>query len=101
MFIIVYHKITKKLVHFRHDMCAPQVHTAQYWYNQFLEDNELGEEDYSFAEVPFTKALNAIVIGNHVFNKATQQVEADPSYVPPPKPTPPPEPTPETTEPTA
>lgn len=95
MFIIVYHKTTKKLVHFRHDMCAPQVHTAQYWYNIFLTDNELSDENYSFAELPFTKALNAIVIGNHVYNEATQQVEADPSYVPPPKPTPPPEPAPE------
>jgi hypothetical protein len=97
MFIIVYHKTTKKLAYFHHDMSAPQVNTAQYWYNIFLKDNELGDENYSFAEVLVTKALNDIVIGNHVFNETTGQVEADPSYVPPPKPTPP---APETTEPT-
>ena len=96
MFIIVYHKTTKKLVHFRHDMSAPQVHTAQYLYNIFLQDSELSDENYSFAEVPVTKALNDIVIGNHVFNDTTGQVEADPSYVPLPKSTP--EPAPETTE---
>lgn len=83
MFIIVYHKITKKLVHFRHDMCAPQVHTAQYWYNIFLKDNELGDENYSFAEVSVTKALDAIIIGNHIYNESTGQVEADPNYVAP------------------
>lgn len=83
MFVIVYHKITKKIVHYRHDMSVPQVQTAQYWFDQFLEDNEVGDENYTFAEVPHTKALNNIEIGNHVFNESTQQVEADPSYVRP------------------
>lgn len=83
MFIIIYDKTTKKLVHFRHDMSVPQVHTAQYYFNMFLEDNEVGDENYAFAEVPFTKALNNIEIGNHVFNESTQQVEVDPSYVRP------------------
>ncbi len=96
MFIIVYHKTTKKLVHFRHDMCAPQDRTAQYWYNIFLTDNELSDENYSFAEVPVTKALDAIIIGNHVYNEATQQVEVDPDWVAP-APTPAPEPTKPTT----
>jgi hypothetical protein len=95
MFVIVYHKTTKKLVHYRHDMNVPQTHTAQYWFDVFLSDNEVGDENYTFTEVPFTKALNAINIGNHVFNETTGQVEADPSYVPPTpvEPTPPAEPT--------
>ena len=83
MFLVVFHKSTKKLVHIRHDMSVPQVHTAQHWFNVFLADNETGDENYTFAEVQFTKALNDIVIGNHVYNEATQQVEADPSYVAP------------------
>ena len=95
MFVIVYHKTTKKLAHYRNDMSVPQVHTAQYWFDIFLADNEVGDEDYAFAEVAFTKALNDIVIGNHIYNEATGQVEADPSYV---APTPP---ALETAEPTA
>lgn len=83
MFVIVYDKTTKKLVHYRHDMSAPQAHTAQYFFDLFLADNEAGDENYAFAEVPFTKALNDIVIGNHVYNEATSQVEADPNYVAP------------------
>lgn len=86
MFVIVYHKTTKKLVQYRHDMCVPQVHTAQYWFDLFLDDNEIGDENYTFAEIPFTKALNSIEIGNHVYNESTGQVEADPNYV---RPTPP------------
>jgi len=83
MFVIVYHKTTKKLIHHRHDMNVPQTLTAQYWFDVFLSDNEVGDENYAFAEVPFTKALNDIVIGNHVFNETTGQVEADPNYVAP------------------
>jgi hypothetical protein len=83
MFVIIYHKTTKKLVSYRHDMSVPQVNTAQHWFDLFLADNEVGDENYTFAEVPFTKALNSIEIGNHVFNEATGKVEADPSYVAP------------------
>jgi len=83
MFVIVYHKATKKLVHYRHDMNVPQIHTAQYWFDVFLADNEVGDENYAFAQVPFTKTLNDIVIGNHVYNEATSQIEADPTYVAP------------------
>ena len=82
MFVAIYHKTTKKLVQYRHDMSVPQVHTAQYYFDMFLEDNEIGDEDYAFAEIPFVKAYNKIEIGNHVYNSATNQVEADPSYVP-------------------
>ena len=91
MFVVIYHKTTKKIVQYRHDMCIPAVHTAQHWFDIFLADNEVGDEDYAFAEVQFTKALNNIVIGNHVYNEATNQVDADPSYVAPvfvPEPTP-------------
>ncbi len=88
MFVIVYHKTTKKLVNYRHDMSVPQTLTAQYWFNVFLNDNEVSDENYAFAEVPFTKALNSIQIGDHIYNEATGQVEADPSYVAPtPEPT--------------
>ena len=88
MFVIVYHKTTKKLVHYRHDMNVPQTHTAQYWFDLFLADNEVGDENYTFAEVPFTKALNDIVIGNHVYDLATGKVKADPNYVAPTPPAP-------------
>ena len=88
MFVIVYHKTTKKLVHYRHDMNVPQTHTAQYWFDLFLADNEVGDENYTFAEVPFTKVLNDIVIGNHVYDSATGAVKADPNYVAPTPPAP-------------
>lgn len=83
MFVVIYHKTTKKLVSYRHDMSVPQVNTAQYWFDLFLADNEVSDENYAFAVVPFTKALNDIVIGNHVYNLSTGKVEADPSYVAP------------------
>lgn len=86
MFVIIYHKTTKKIVYYRHDMSLPQSHTAQEHFNFFLDNNEVGDENYAFAEIPFTKALNNIAIGNHVYNEATGQVEADPNYV---RPTPP------------
>ena len=83
MFVLIYNKTTKKIAHFRHDVSTPQTHSAQYYFDLFLADNEVGDENYAFAEVPFTKALNSIEIGNHVYNESTQQVEADPSYVRP------------------
>lgn len=83
MFVIVYRKDTKKLVHFRHDMSVPQVCTAQDYFNLFLSDNQVGDENYTFVEIPFGPSLNDIVIGNHVYNEATGQVEADPSYIQP------------------
>ena len=86
MFVVIYNKFDKKIAQYRHDMCVPQVCTAQHYFDLFLEDNEVGDENYTFAEVPFTKALNAIVIGNHIYNEATGQVEADPNYI---EPTPP------------
>ena len=83
MFVVIYHKTTKKIVQYRHDMCLPEVHIAKHWFDLFLDDNEIGDENYTFAEVQFTKALNDIVIGNHVYNESTGKVEADPSYVAP------------------
>jgi len=85
MFVAIYHKITKKIVQYRHDTSKPVAHTAQEYFDMFLDDNEVGDESYTFAEVAFTKALNAIEIGNHVYNESTGQVEADPSYVAPPR----------------
>ena len=81
MFVIIYHKTTKKIAQYRHDVANPISHTAQEYFNMFLYDNEVGNENYTFIEVPFTKLLNAIEIGNHVYNEATGQVEADPNYV--------------------
>lgn len=83
MFLVIYHKTTKKIVQHRHDMSVPLTHKAQDYFNFFLVDNEFREDDYTFAEVPFTKALNNIVIGNHIYNESSGQVEADPNYVAP------------------
>ena len=94
MFVIVYNKATKKIVYFRNDLAVPQVHTAQYWFDMFLEDNKIDDENHAFAEVTYTKDLSNIVIGNHVYNEATNAVEEDPNYVAPiSEPTTPAEPT--------
>jgi hypothetical protein len=82
MYIIIYYKTTKKIAFYRHDT-SMQPLPAQNWFDIFLVDNDVSGEDYSFVELPFTKALNSISIGNHVYNESTQQVEADPSYVRP------------------
>jgi hypothetical protein len=83
MFVVMYDKSSKKLAGFRRDLSSPQVCTAQYFFDRFLENNRLSSENYTFAEIPYLDAHAAIAIGNHVFNESTQTVEADPSYVPP------------------
>lgn len=83
MFVVIYNKSDKKIVQYRHDTSVPQVGTAQDYFDLFLVDNEVGDENYTFAEISFTKSLNDMVIGNHVYNEATGEVEADPSYVAP------------------
>ena len=85
MFVAIYHKTTKKIVQYRHDMADPATHTAQEYFNMFLNDNEFGDENYTFAVLPITKSLNIITVGNHVYNEATGQIEADPNFVPRPE----------------
>lgn len=91
MFVVMYHKTTKKIAQYRHDFSKVSPHTAQEYFDLFLLDNEFGDENYTFAELPITKSLNIITIGNHIYNESTQQIEADPNYVAPAlyEPTPP------------
>ena len=88
MFVVIYDNSTKKIMEYRHDLSAPQVRTAKYYFDQFLENNEAISDNYAFAEIPYAKKYASIVIGNHVFNESTQTIEADPSYVPPVDPIP-------------
>ena len=85
MFTIAYSKSTKKIVYARHDQ-GPQV-AHDFYFNQLCENNNLNVDDYVCIEHTYDKKLN-VVLGNHVFNEATGQIEADPSYVPPVDPIP-------------
>jgi hypothetical protein len=88
MFVVMYNKSSKKITGFRRDLSVPQVCTAQYYFDDFLESNGASNESHAFAEIPYSETNGVIVIGNHVFNESTQTVEADPNYVPPVDPIP-------------
>jgi hypothetical protein len=78
MFTIAYLKSSKKIVYARHDV-GSQV-AFDFYFNQHCENNNLNVNDYVCIEHTYDKKLN-VVLGNHIFNEATQQIEADPSYV--------------------
>lgn len=81
MFVIIYNKSDKKIVHYRHDMSSDITVTAQKLFNYFLENNLLSNENYTFAELTFKPDYNNIVIGNHFYNEKNNDIEADPNYV--------------------
>ena len=56
--------------------------TAQQHLEQFCDDNELDVANFVAMEYPYNKKFQ-IVLGNHMFNETTQQIEADPNYIPP------------------
>lgn len=82
MFAIVYLKSTKKIVHYRHDYSVPETLTVEDCFNQFIRDNKLTKDDHEVIEMEYDDNLQ-IIIGNHVFNEDTKQIEADKNYVEP------------------
>lgn len=82
MFVIVYSKLTKKIVHYRIDYSVPQTLTAEQCFDIFIKDNKLSKEEYELFKIDDNYQLD-IVIGNHIFNEDTKQIEEDKNYVQP------------------
>jgi hypothetical protein len=80
MYTIAYYKTTKKIMFSRHDYSTVMPFAFDFYFKNFCKQNKLNEDDYTVIEHTFDDNLN-IVYGNHIFNEATQQIEADPSYV--------------------
>lgn len=82
MFLIIYNKTTKKIVNYRHDLSS-EPNTAEYYFNLYLKDNEIINNNLNFIEILFKKEFNNIEIGNHTFNEITGEIEADENYISP------------------
>lgn len=94
MFCIIYNKASKHIAHSRHDTSTPAPQPASYWFSVFLEDHNSSANDYACVEIPYVKGRE-IIFGRDKWNETTQQIEADPNWVPPaPEPEPEPTPTP-------
>ena len=83
MFIIIYKKSTKHIVQVRSDDSTVPVSTET-WLNIYIKDNKLTADqatDLTYVE-PASIEVN-IIYGKHLWNESTQQIDEDPSYVPP------------------
>jgi hypothetical protein len=88
MHTIAYKNSDKKILFVRLDNgTAGSISTPQEWLVNYCEANNLSVSDYTAVGTAYDKKMQ-IIIGNHVYNEATGQIEADPSYVPPPEPEP-------------
>ena len=77
MYTIAYYKTSKKIMFARNDQSTTPV-AFDFYFKDFCKQNKLNENDYTVTE--HTYSID-VVLGNHIFNEATQQIEADPSYV--------------------
>lgn len=87
--MIIYKKSTKHIVQARNDISNNPLN-SQSWFNIYLRDNKITEEqarDLAYTET--TPIELNFILGKHLWNESTQQVEDDLSYVPPPLPEPP------------
>jgi hypothetical protein len=85
MYLIIYKKSTKQIVNFRSDGSTGETSpTAEYFFNLYLKDSGASAEqaaDLTYVEPAFVEF--GLEDGKHVWNESTQQVDEDPSYVPP------------------
>jgi hypothetical protein len=93
MFFIFYKKSDKKIVLTKYEAYAGKegALTPQQQLQTHCLLNDLNADDFSAVELAYDRNF-VFVVGNHVYNETTQQIEADPNYVAP---------TPEPAEPTA
>jgi len=83
MFMIIYKKSTKHIVHYRNDGSTVRT-DAQTWFNIYIKDNKLSADqaaDLTYIELAPIE-IN-LIHGKHLWNESTQQVEEDPTYVEP------------------
>lgn len=89
MFMIVYKKSTKHIASYRCDVSTPAPQSAAYWFSVYLKDNKISAQDaenLTYVETEFVEL--AFDTDKYLWNETTQQIEEDPSYVPPPPPEP-------------
>lgn len=82
MFSIAYHKESKKLMMARYDSASSAGFTPQQHLDTHCDNNDLDANDFIAIEHPYDKKFQ-IIMGNHVFNETTRQIEADPNWVAP------------------
>jgi hypothetical protein len=83
MFIIIYKKSTKHIVQVRSDASTNPV-PAETWLNIYIKDHKLtADQGADLTYVETSPIEFSFVIGKHMWNESTQQVDEDPNYVPP------------------
>jgi hypothetical protein len=87
MFKIIYLKSSKKIqsVHYDQTTLDEKMSLDTYLLGFCNEIPPKNPNDYVAVVGTFDPALR-LIVGNHVYNEATGQIEADPSYVEPPPP---------------
>lgn len=89
MFMLIYKKSTKHVVYYRIDTSTPAPQPAAYWFSMYLKDNKVSAQDAEDLTYVETEMMDLeFGIAKYLWNETTQQVEEDPSYVPPPPPEP-------------
>jgi hypothetical protein len=85
VFAFAYKKLDKKIVLARSDTYSENAIpvTAQAFLENYCDLNHLDIHDFTALEMPFDKNRK-VYIGMHLYNEITQQIEVDPSYIPPP-----------------
>lgn len=89
MFIVIYKKSTKHIMQVRTDGSTVPT-PAVTWLNIYVTDSNLTAEqaeDHVYVET--SSAVPSLIVGKHLWNESTQQVDEDPNYVAPTPITPP------------
>jgi len=84
MFFIFYKNSDKKIILCKHDAYdgANAAMTPQQQLEIHCLINNLNVDDLSAVELAYDRNF-VFVVGNHVYNETTKQIEADPNYVAP------------------
>jgi hypothetical protein len=84
MFMIIFDTATKYVLGHRADSSTPVSRTAAEMFALFLKDNNVSAQNvqnFGFAEIaPIELVFDE---NKYKWNETTQQVELDPSYIPP------------------
>jgi hypothetical protein len=89
MFYIIYDRATKHISECRNDMSTGAPTDTTVWLEQFAKNHGCNAADYRLVEIPYREFQ--LIIGKHIYNPSSQQIEQDPNWVaPPPPPSPPP-----------
>ena len=87
MNLVIYKKSTKHIVQVRHDSSTVP-NSAANWFNVYIKDIRATAEqaaDLTYVEIRSPIEIS-LLIGKHLWNETTQQVDEDPAYVEPPAP---------------